>query len=436
MTQNKTRRHFLGDASAAVLGAAALPATSILPGVFAQAKASNPATKKAKTLVIIYLRGGADALNVIPPYGNPRYYELRPTIAVQPADTDDERGVIKLDDMHGLHPALGALKPYWDKKLFAPILSVGSPHPTRSHFDAQDFMEYAAPGDRSMKHGWLNRYLQESKTQKYNPMRALAMQGLLPRALRGKYPVLAVPRMSSGESEGLLDLFDDVYKTGGGMEEDVMGKKLVGGAAAGRKGAVNVGRHTIETLRHFWEIVEGDDAPRTVGKYPRSGLARRLQMIAKVIKANAGLEVVAIDKGGWDTHQGEGSTDGSINRLLGDVAASMAAFAKDLGKHLDDTMVLVMSEFGRTAAENGNRGTDHGRGGMMLALGGPVNGGRVIGSYGTLERKDLQDRRDLRVDIDFRTVMKEALKGVHDFDPSGKFFPIFSGRDPINLCKA
>jgi uncharacterized protein (DUF1501 family) len=432
MTEN-TRRSFLTNTGAAVLGACALPSTEI----FAQPRlGGSKADKKGNTLVVIYLRGGADALNVVVPYSNPMYYTVRPTIAIQPEDKDGERGVVKLNDHYGLHPAMAALKPFWDKKQLSAIVNVGSPHPTRSHFDAQDFMEYAAPGDRSMTNGWLNRYLAATQTQEYNPMRAVAMQGLLPRALRGKYPVLAVPRMSASESEGLLDLFDDVYKNRGGVEKDVMEGELSGGAKAGRKGAVDVGRHTIETLRHYWEIVEGEDAPPTQAKYPRGGLSTRLKAIAKLIKSECGLECAAVDKGGWDTHQGEGSDDGSINRLLGDLSASMAAFAKDLGKHLERTTILVMTEFGRTVAENGNRGTDHGRGGCMLAMGGKIDGGKIIGDYGTLERKALQDRRDLRVDIDFRTVFSEALKGTHGFDTPSGFFPIFSGREPLGLCKA
>ena len=218
MTQN-TRRSFLTKTGASVLGACALPSTHI----FAQPLLHGPKTeKKGNTLVVIYLRGGADALNVVIPYANPMYYTVRPTIAIQPEDRDGERGVVKLNDHYGFHPAMAALKPLWDSKQLSAIVNVGSPHPTRSHFDAQDFMEYAAPGDRSMTNGWLNRYLAETRTQDYNPMRAVAMQGLLPRALRGKYPVLAVPRMSSSESEGLLDLFDDVYKNRGGVEKDVM----------------------------------------------------------------------------------------------------------------------------------------------------------------------------------------------------------------------
>jgi uncharacterized protein (DUF1501 family) len=392
-------------------------------------------TAGKNTLVCIYLRGGADALNVVIPYTNQNYYTLRPTISIPPEKTEDDEGVIKLTEHFGLHPALAPLKPLWDAKKLVPILRVGSPHPTRSHFDAQDFMEYAAPGDRNVKQGWLNRYLDATAKKEDTPLRALAIQDLLPRALRGKAPVLAVPRLKSDESEGLLDLFDDVYKGGGGMEEDIGGRTMEGGALSGRESAVDVGRHTIETLRHFWEVVDSaDKKKKNAVNYPRNGLATRLKTVASVIKADQGLEVVALDTSGFDTHQGQGSTDGSMQRLLSSLATSVKAFFDDLGPASDRVTVLVMTEFGRTVAENGNRGTDHGRGSVMFAMGGNVKGGQVLGDFGTLETKDLEDRRDLQVKIDFRTVFAQVLKGVHGFDAPKDFFPLFTRRDPLDLC--
>jgi uncharacterized protein (DUF1501 family) len=296
-------------------------------------------------------------------------------------------------------------------------------------------MEYAAPGDRNVKQGWLNRYLDATAKKEDTPLRALAIQDLLPRALRGKAPVLAVPRLKSDESEGLLDLFDDVYKGGGGMEEDIGGRTMEGGALSGRESAVDVGRHTIETLRHFWEVVDSaDKKKKNAVNYPRNGLATRLKTVASVIKADQGLEVVALDTSGFDTHQGQGSTDGSMQRLLSSLATSVKAFFDDLGPASDRVTVLVMTEFGRTVAENGNRGTDHGRGSVMFAMGGNVKGGQVLGDFGTLETKDLEDRRDLQVKIDFRTVFAQVLKGVHGFDAPKDFFPLFTRRDPLDLC--
>jgi uncharacterized protein (DUF1501 family) len=430
---NESRRTFLRSA------AHGLVAAQLSPLLFAEARAASPNLLRRgskNTLVCIYLRGGADALNVVIPYTNQNYYTLRPTISIPPEKTEDDLGVIKLNDHFGLHPALAPLQPLWDQKRLVPILRVGSPHPTRSHFDAQDFMEYAAPGDRTVKEGWLNRYLRATAAKEDTPLRALAIQDLLPRALRGPAPVLAVPRLKSDESEGLLDLFDDVYKGNAGMEEDLGGRMMEGGARTGRESAVDVGRHTIETLRHFWEVVEkADKGKKNRVKYPGGGLATRLKTVASVIKADEGLEVVALDTSGYDTHQGQGSTDGSMQRLLSSLAQSVAAFYEDLGASSDRVTTLIMTEFGRTVAENGNRGTDHGRGGVMLALGGAINGGQVIGDFGTLDTKDLQDKRDLQVKIDFRSVFNEVLKGVHQFDAPKDFFPLFSKRDPLGVCR-
>lgn len=422
------RRRFLGQAGALALGAAATP---LVP---ATARTGQPTLPKGKrpTLVCIFLRGGADALNVVVPHWNDLYYAIRPNIAIPREAENGRPGVVDLDGRHGLHPALSPLKPLWDAGQLAPILNVGSPHPTRSHFDAQDFMEYAAPGDRSVKDGWLNRYLTSTATQDDDPLRAVAIQGLLPRSLRGRYPVLAVPRLTRGNSEGLLDLFDDVYKDTGAMDPMMRARKLEGGAEAGRKAAVQVGRDTIKTLRHFWDVTE---ASKSKARYPRHGLARQLQKIAQLIHSGEGLEIAALDTGGWDTHQGEGSTNGTIARLLRAVGESLAAFATDLGPKMDDTMVLVMTEFGRNAAENGNEGTDHGRGSCMLAMGGRVNGGKVYGDYGTLEPKQLVDGRDLRCDIDFRTVFDESLRKLFAFEANKDFFPIWSGREHLGFVK-
>lgn len=418
------RRDFLA-ASAGFLIAG--PLLGGMPSLFAEARTASTPKAELPALVVIYLRGGADALNLCVPWADKTYANVRPQISINAETTADEAGVIKLDNRYGLHPAMAALKPFWEAKQFAPLLGTGSPHPTRSHFDAQDFMEYAAPGDRLMKQGWLNRFLRESKAQSDTQLKALAMQGLLPRSLRGQQPVLAVPQLRRNDSEGLLDLFDDVYRSGEMMEG---GEVMDGsGAARGREEAVAVGRHTIETLRHFWDVIEKEPpGGQRADLYGRDQLAQRLAMISRVIKNGAGLQVAALDYGGWDMHQGEGATDGSMQRTLKTLSDAMAAFATDLGPAFARVNVLVMTEFGRTVAENGNRGTDHGRGSCMFLLGGNVAGGKVYGDYGSLESKNLEDGRDLRVSIDFRQVFAEVLKGTFNFDAPKDFFPLFTPR--------
>ncbi len=391
--------------------------------------------------VCLYLRGGMDALNCIIPYKDKRYYEIRPTISLSPTKTQDEEGVIVLDKQFGMHPAMRPLEPLFKSGEFAPIVCCGSPHPTRSHFDAQDFMEYAAPGIRTITDGWLNRYLQQSQDRhgKDGELRALAMQGLLPRSLRGDYPVLAVPtdRRRGNNTGQLLDLFDELYKDDSKAAKKDTAKKG-GKRKMGRRGrpeeredsVILSGEVTIKALRRFKEIQA--KAGKSQVKYPTSGFGPKLQGIAQVIKSGEPMEVAAADWNGWDHHINEGNEDGRIAQMLGSLSQSLASFMKDIGEHRKRTVVVVMTEFGRTCRENGNRGTDHGHGGLMLTLGGPIKGGKVYGKWPGLEDKDLNQNRDLAVTTDFRDVFNEVLKKHMDVKRISKdFFPNYKpGKGP------
>jgi len=358
-----------------------------------------------------------DALNMVVPYKDKHYYDMRPTLAIPPEATEGKPGVVVLDKKFGLHPALAALEPFWKAGRFAPVVCAGSPHPTRSHFDAQDFMEYAAPGLRTVRDGWLNRYLaathREVKKEALR-LRALAMQGLLPRSLRGRYSVLAVPERDVLENQAMLEMFGTLYGQGkGGMP------------AARRDEAEDLratGRYTVETLKRFRTIIKREESGGAA--YPGGALGAKLRAIARVIKAGAGLEVAAVDVNGWDTHANEGGiAGGTMPRLMKGLADSLAAFMTDLGPLLDWTLVVTMTEFGRTCRENGNYGTDHGHGGVMLLLGGKLRGGRVHGKWSGLAEKDLYQNRDLKVTTDFRDVFAEILTGHFRFKPPKGFFP-------------
>ena len=409
--QRVSRRGFIGGVGA---GAMALSLHGLSPIVYAAPGRPN----QVKTLVVIYLRGGQDALNTIIPYTDPLYAQVRPGINIPAADTEEMKGVIKLDDQFGLHPAAAALKPLYDKKMFAPVVCVGSPHPTRSHFSAQDFMEYAALGDTTVKNGWLNRYLTNSKPLGENDgLRALAMQKLLTRSLRGQFPVLAVPTRNRREVEGALDMFDELYKPTPAMKsEEGMSRREE------TDGSVQVGRDTIETLRRLYTIMDGTDDSSRVN-YGTGGLGRGLRNIARIIKSDSGLEVACVDLGGWDTHANQGASEGGFAGRLKGVADALAGFANDLGKQMDNVTCLVMTEFGRTVRENGNGGTDHGHGSCLFAVGGQVNGGRVYGEWPGLDDKMLYQGRDLQATTDFRVIMDEALKNCMGFTPGKKFFP-------------
>lgn len=400
------RRTFL-KASAAGLATTALPAW-----------ARTPPPPGRPIVVVIYLRGGIDALNAVIPVKDPLYHKLRPTIAIS-------QGAVPLDERWALHPALAALKPLWDAKLLAPVVNVGSPHPTRSHFDAQDFMEHAAPGLRHVKTGWLNRWLELTAKEfgRESELRALAMQGLLPTSLRGPYPVLAVPEGRGTETARVLDLFDDLYQGGGGME--------AAPTRAPEDPVLASGQATIATLRRYRAIQDQATRDRTALRYPPGPFGSKLRGIAQVIKAGEGLQVACADYQGWDHHAGEGGAEGQMAGMLRHFAESLARFFEDLGAHRERTLVLVMSEFGRTCAENGNAGTDHGRGGVLLALGGPVRGGRVHGRWTGLAEKDLCEGRDLPVTTDFRDLLNEVLVRHLRFRVPRDFFPEYRpGKEP------
>ncbi|MEK7468687.1 MAG: DUF1501 domain-containing protein [Planctomycetota bacterium] len=404
------RRDFL-RASGAVFGA-------IASGRFGLSALADEKGAAVKTVVVLYMRGGADSLSLVAPYTDATYRKIRPTIAVPPPGADG--GALDLGGGFGLHPSMKGLHALYKKGMFAPILNVGSPHPTRSHFDAQDFMEYAAPGVRTITEGWLNRWLTATNEGKRKEveLRALAAQPLLPRALRGQFPVLAVPEDRAMQA---MDEFEGQYGKGGGMEKrsDDPADKILG-----------AGQETIRKLRFLQDILAKADGAGGV-KYPATTLGRQFQGIAQVIKAGCGLEVAAADYNGWDHHAKEGVEDGQMADMLKNVSDTLAAFAEDLGEaRMKDVLVLTMSEFGRTVAENGNNGTDHGHGGIMLALGGQVDGGKIFGKWTGLEPKSLYEERDMPVHTDFRLPFTEVLSGFLGFTKMEKFFPDWKPQAP------
>src|SRR5688500_5560989 len=339
----------------------------------------------------------------------------------------------------------------YNEGMVAPIVNVGSPHDTRSHFDAQDFMERACPGVKTINEGWLNRFLELTKTGKDNELRALSFQPLLPRSLRGQYPVLAVPE---DESSYLLDSFEKMYSCDENkqMVEEQAAKELAAKAAQGalksrkiperkpikeaeaREHIVTVGANEIRRLRELRKITRGGFS----GKYPGSRFGKQLRDIASVIKANRGLEVAAVDYEGWDTHAYQGGSEGAMANMLADIGKCMRAFHDDLGKdRMKRTLVVLMSEFGRTAKENGSHGSDHGHGGFMLAMGGMVKKPKGMGVYGEwmgMAPENLYQRRDMPVTTDFRIVFSEMLFNLFAYDPTASnFFPGFRPDKPVGF---
>ena len=355
---------------------------------------------KGKTLICLFQRGAADALNMVVPHGDKSYYGLRPSIAIpRPSGlsrTISENAAIDLDGFFGLHPSLASFKPLYDRGLLAPVHAVGSPSATRSHFDAQDYMETGTPDVKGTQDGWLNRYLAVRGTCdecNASPFRAVSLTQQTPRIMEGPSEVVAMNslneftvRASGSQAERL----EALYRTG--SADLVHGK----------------GAEMFEAVKMLKAANPQKYAPRNGAEYPRSQFGQRLLQIAQLVKADVGLEIAFADVGGWDTHVNQGGATGQLATRLDDFSRSIAALVTDLGDRMDDVLILTMSEFGRMARENGNRGTDHGHAGALFVIGGDVKGGKVHGKWPGLESEQLYEGRDLALTTDFRSVFSEV----------------------------
>jgi uncharacterized protein (DUF1501 family) len=371
---------------------------------------------KGKVLICLFQRGAADALNMVVPHGESAYYAMRPSIAIPRPSRDANGGAIDLDGFFGFHPALAPLKPLYDRGLLAPVHAVGSPSTTRSHFDAQDYMETGTPDIKGTTDGWLNRYLAVKGTcDECNlakaPFRAVSLTPQTPRILEGPNATVAMNSLdefsvrATGNSAERLEA---LYRTGSA--------DLVHGAGAEMFDAVKMLR--AANPRKY--------LPQNGAEYPRSQFGSRLLQIAQLVKANVGLEIAFADVGGWDTHVNQGSSTGQLAQRLDDFSRSIAALVTDLGDRMDDVVILTMSEFGRMARENGNRGTDHGHAGALFVIGGHVKGGKVHGKWPGLEQEQLYEGRDLALTTDFRSVFAEVVSDHLGGRALDRVFPGFA----------
>lgn len=401
-----SRRVFLRSSALAMFGVGSVPSW-LARAVYAQAA---PVERK-KILIAIFQRGAVDGLNVVIPHGEPAYYALRPNLAI-PRPNGTDASAIDLDGHFGLNPALRSLKPLWNKNQLAIVEAVGSPDPTRSHFDAQDYMESGTPGLKATYDGWLNRAMQPE--QRPSPLRAVSLSPDLPRTLRGKNEALAVGSIGDFQVKDAQAsaTFESMY----GASADT----VLNGTA----------RETFDAVKIMQSIQKTPYTPANGSRYPNGRLGHSLQQIARIIKADVGLEVAFTDVGGWDTHVNEVGPQphtGHLANLLREFGDSLSAFSQDLGDRMGDITVITMSEFGRTVKENGNRGTDHGHANVMFALGGDVRGGRILGAWPGLEREQLYEGRDLNVTTDFRTVLSELVVKQMGNREVATVFPGFAG---------
>jgi len=378
------------------------------------------AAARRKILIAIFQRGAVDGLNMIVPFGERDYYAARPSIAIPRPGSDE--GALDLDGFFGLHPRLAPLKPLWDAKQLAIVHASGSPDGTRSHFDAQDYMETATPGVKSTQDGWLNRYLHAREHADATPFRAVALGGQLPRALHGTAPALALSQIGQ-------------FGIRAGQATDMMQASFESEYAAAADRVLNkTGGQAFDAMRLLKSADPLKYRPENGAEYPRSGYGEALRQIAQLVKADVGLEVAFAEAGGWDTHANQGAAVGELARRLDDFARGIAALTRDLGDRMADVVILTMSEFGRAVAENGNRGTDHGHGNAMMVIGGQnVRGGRVYGRWPGLAREQRFDGRDLAVTTDFRSVFADVVRGHLGVADTRPIFPGFTAAAPIGF---
>ncbi len=410
-----SRRLFLKNSALAMMGLGSVP-TWLSRAVYA----ANAPSERKKIFIAIFQRGAVDGLNVVVPHGEPAYYNLRPSIAI-PRPNGTETGAIDLDGNFGLHPALRSLKPLWDAKQLAIVEAVGSPDPTRSHFDAQDYMESGTPGLKVTVDGWLNRALLREGNA--SAMRAVSLSPDLPLTLRGKNQALAIGNVNDFQIKDAQAAvtFENMYGTSA--------DQVLNGTA----------RETFEAVKMMQSIQNIPYVPANGSRYPNGRLGQSLQQIARIIKADVGLEVAFTDVGGWDTHVNEVGAQphqGQLANLLGDFGNALAAFSQDMGDRMADITIVTMSEFGRTVKENGNRGTDHGHANAMFVLGGSVQGGKVYGQWPGLDREQLYEGRDLNVTTDFRAVLAEIVTKQMGNRELRSVFPGFTASRPAGILAA
>ncbi|PWT81020.1 MAG: hypothetical protein C5B57_11295 [Blastocatellia bacterium] len=409
-----SRRLFLKD------GALALVSLGFAPSFLTRTAFAQGRSLRAKQLIAIFQRGAVDGLSVVVPFREGEYYSARPTISVGRPNSDDSSG-IDLDGFFAFNPRMRPLMPLWNAHQLAIVHACGSPDATRSHFDAQDYMETGTPGVKSTPDGWLNRYLQKRSRESSSPFRAVSLTGQLPRMLQGSSPALAISQISQFGIHG-----EQASAAAGASFEALY-------ASAGDRFLNATARDAFDAIKILKAASPTKSEPANGADYPRSAFGQALKQIAQLIRADVGVEVAFAEVGGWDTHVNQGSTQGQLAARLDDLSRGIAALVLDLGDRMADVVVLTMSEFGRAVAENGNRGTDHGHGNAMMVIGGEVKGGRVYGKWPGLSHDHRFEGRDLQVTTDFRDVFAELVVrhlGVQDPQPIFPGYAISPDRFP------
>ena len=384
-----SRRFFLHK------GALALAGTTAIPSFLVRSVLAQTAAAPNRRLVVIFQRGAADGLNIVVPYREKNYYAMRPSISIP------QNQVLDLDGFFGLHPSLALFKPLYDQGHLAVVHAAGSPDMSRSHFDAQDYMESGTPGLKATQDGWLNRALQAEDLRHRDPhtaFRALALSSEVPLTLAGKIPAIALNNVNGFAVGGRGPAPSPAANAFEAMYGD-SGDRIFHAA----------GDETFEAVKMLRAANPAQYTPGPGVEYPSSDFGNNMRQIAQLLKANLGVEAAFTDIQGWDTHHNQGGAEGQLSNRLRDFSAAIAGFWRDLGDNAENVTLVTMSEFGRTARENGTGGTDHGHANAMFVLGGNVKGGKVYGRWPGLDDHQLNEGRDLALTTDYRQVLGEVV---------------------------
>ncbi|HEX7673968.1 MAG TPA: DUF1501 domain-containing protein [Bdellovibrio sp.] len=396
------RRFFLKSGSL-LLGSSLLPRW-----VWAAAQSSTETLKGQEPIfVFIVQRGAMDGLSLLAPVADPEYFKLRPNIAIKTVGTKDH---FAIDSHFALHPAAAALQPIWKEGTLSFVVQSGSMDGTRSHFDAQDYLENGVPGSKTVTDGFLSRALPELSHP--GALSAVAMQLFMPKVLQGNSLAIS---MNSLKDYSLKAPFENTEHAVGNFEAMYQ--------SATNKVLRETGISAFHSMHDIQDSTAGKGFNEYLKQFPKSTTGRRLGEIAWMITTGMGVQIAVTDIGGWDTHVYQGSNEGRLADRIRELSEAMAAFKTVLGAHWSRVVMVTATEFGRTVAENGTQGTDHGHGSVMMISGGRVHGGRVLGSWSELKKQNLYEERDVPVTTDFRQVFSEVLKSHLGIKDMAKVFP-------------
>ncbi|WP_372365500.1 DUF1501 domain-containing protein [Candidatus Uabimicrobium sp. HlEnr_7] len=369
------------------------------------------------TLVCIFLRGGADTLNFVVPFGDDDYYRLRPTIHIAAPVKNKLESSVRLNDFYALHPKLSPLYPLFREGRLGMVQAVGSDNTSGSHFEAQDQMEHGSSEEKDLGSGWLGRHLRLHNDEHKKAISAVAMGTTIPECLRGAPNINVIQNLgdlkiqtASGNSKSAIDAIAKMY----GNQANVLNQQ---------------GKDTLRLLEKIENLQKNNYTPENNAEYPQTKFGNELREVARIVKAQLGLQVACVDLDGWDTHFFQGQESGLQANNIDVLAKGLAAFDADLQSYRSSVTTIVMTEFGRRVYENSSMGTDHGRAFTFFALGDKINGGKVIGKWPGLDYdEEQQGPGGLKVQYDYRSVLSEILTGALHSPKIAQIFPGFKSQ--------